>query len=60
MSVVLTIAIALGKPRCFAFYCSPFIKKDYTIRRQITINKPKAEVFNYIRFLKIRTITVIG
>ena len=29
-----------------------FVKKDYAVERQISINKPKAEVFNYIRFLK--------
>ncbi|MEO7524631.1 MAG: SRPBCC family protein [Ferruginibacter sp.] len=29
-----------------------FVKKDYTIERSTTINKPRAEVFNYIRYLK--------
>ena len=29
-----------------------FIKKGYTIEREITINKPKNEVFNYIKHLK--------
>ncbi len=29
-----------------------FIKKAYTIEREITINKPKNEVFNFIKHLK--------
>src|SRR5690349_4391013 len=29
-----------------------FVKKDYTIEREVTINKPKTEVFDYIKYLK--------
>lgn len=29
-----------------------FVKKDYSVEREITINKPKDEVFNYIKYLK--------
>src|SRR2546428_8446319 len=29
-----------------------FVKKDYSIKREIVINKPKKEVFDYIRFLR--------
>jgi len=29
-----------------------FTKKGYTIEREITINKPKTEVFNYLKHLK--------
>lgn len=29
-----------------------FVKKDYTVQREITINKPKDSVFNYIKYLK--------
>jgi len=29
-----------------------FTRKDYAIERSVTINKPKQEVFNYIRYLK--------
>ncbi len=28
------------------------IKKDYAVEREITINKPKSEVFRYIKYLK--------
>ena len=29
-----------------------FLKKDYVIERDVTINKPRSEVFSYIKFLK--------
>ncbi len=29
-----------------------FMRKDYAVEREITINKPKDSVFNYIKFLK--------
>ena len=29
-----------------------FVKNDYTIERQLAINKPAAEVFDYIRYVK--------
>jgi len=29
-----------------------FVKKDYTVEREITINKLKSEVFSYIKHLK--------
>ena len=52
MSVLLTIVIALLSLIALLFIAALFIKKDYAIQRIITINKPKADVFNYIRFLK--------
>ena len=29
-----------------------FVKKDYAVEREITINKPKTQVFDYIKLLK--------
>lgn len=29
-----------------------FVKKDYAIEREVTINKPKQEVFNYVKYVK--------
>ena len=29
-----------------------FVKKEYSIEREITINKPQKEVFNYVKYLK--------
>lgn len=37
-----------------------FIPKGMKATREIVINKPNAEVFNYIKHLKIRTITASG
>lgn len=42
--IVTVIAIAL--------IAALFIKKDYSIAREITINKPKQEVYDYIKYLK--------
>ncbi len=43
-AVVLIIAVVL--------ITALFVKKDYTITRSIVINKPKTEVFNYVKYLK--------
>jgi len=29
-----------------------FVKKEYAVEREIAINKPKQEVFDYVKFLK--------
>jgi hypothetical protein len=29
-----------------------FVKKEYSLEREITVNKPKPEVFDYVRYLK--------
>ena len=29
-----------------------FVKKEYTVEREVTINKSKQNVFNYVRYLK--------
>jgi hypothetical protein len=29
-----------------------FVKKEYAVVREVTINKPKAEVFEYVKYLK--------
>lgn len=42
--VVIIIAIVL--------IAALFVKKDYTIEQEITINKPKQEVFDYVKYLK--------
>ncbi len=35
-----------------ALVAALFIKKDYAVEREITISKPKQEVFDYIKYLK--------
>ena len=42
LAIIIAIPLILGL----------FIKKDFNIERQITINKPKSEVFDYIRYIK--------
>lgn len=49
VKIVLLIVVVLAAA---LFVIGLFIKKDYVISRQVTINKPKQEVFNYIKFLK--------
>ena len=46
--IIIVIAILIAIPLVVAL----FVKKDYAIERQIVINKPKQDVFNYIKFLK--------
>ena len=42
--IVIMIALAL--------IAAIFIKKDYAVEREITINRPKAEVFDFVKYVK--------
>lgn len=46
--VLIVIAIIIAIPLIIAL----FVSKEYAVEREITINKPKAEVFDYVRHLK--------
>ena len=46
--VLLVILILIAIPLIIAL----FVKKEYAVEREITINKPKPEVFNYVKHLK--------
>ena len=48
MTILIIIAIVIAIPLILAI----FTKKDYAIERQITINRPKQDIFNYIKYLK--------
>lgn len=50
MLIKILIGVALFV--AFLLIVALFVKKDYTIEREITINKPKGEVFNYLKHLK--------
>jgi uncharacterized protein YndB with AHSA1/START domain len=51
--ITLTIVlIALALVVAIPFIMAIFIKEEYTIKKEITINKPKKEVFNYVRFIR--------
>lgn len=46
--VLIVIAILIAIPLIIAL----FTKKDYAVERAIVINKPKQEVFDYVKFLR--------
>jgi hypothetical protein len=46
--ILLTLVIIIAIPLIIAL----FSKKDYAVERQIMINKPNTEVYNYIKYLK--------
>jgi hypothetical protein len=51
MHILLYILAIIGAILALAFIGALFIKKEYTVLRSITINKPRTEVFNYVRLL---------
>jgi len=52
MKILKTILIAVGILFAVPLIVSLFVKKEYEVEREITINKPKEEVFDYVKFLK--------
>ncbi len=46
--ILIAVAVLLALPLLVAL----FVEKDYLVEREIVINKPKEEVFNYIKYLK--------
>jgi uncharacterized protein YndB with AHSA1/START domain len=52
MKILKTILIAVGILIAITLIVSLFAKKDYEVEREITIDKPKEEVFDYVKFLK--------
>jgi hypothetical protein len=48
LKILIVVAIIIAVPLLMAL----FIKKDYAVEQQITINKPKEEVFEYLKLLK--------
>ena len=46
--ILIVIAVIIAIPLIIAL----FIKGDYAVERQIIINKPKQQVFDYIKFIK--------
>jgi len=47
-SILLFIAILIG----FLLFLAVIIKKEYVIERDITINKPNQEVFDYLKIMR--------
>lgn len=52
MTIVLTLLLALAVLIGFLFFLALIIKKEYTIEREITIDKPVAEVFDYVKHMR--------
>ena len=48
MTIIIVILVIIAIPLIIAL----FVKKDYAVEREIFINRPKQEVFNYIKYLK--------
>ena len=52
MKILKTILIVIVGIVALALITALFVKNDYAVEREITINKPKMEVFDYVKFLK--------
>ena len=52
MKIIKKILIVLAVLVGILLIAALFISKDYAVEKQITINKPKAEIFNYVKYLK--------
>jgi uncharacterized protein YndB with AHSA1/START domain len=52
MKILKTILIAVGILIAIPLIVSLFVKKEYEVEREIIIDKPKEEVFDYVKFLK--------
>lgn len=46
--ILLVVAIIIAIPLIVAL----FVKKDYAVQREVTINQPKEQVFNYVKYIK--------
>ncbi|QMU29016.1 SRPBCC family protein [Adhaeribacter radiodurans] len=52
MNIFLIIAIALVGLVALLLIAALFVEKQYTVEREISINRPKAEVFTFLKHLK--------
>ncbi len=52
MNVLITILIAVIALMISVLILAAFLKKDYSVVREITVTVPKQEVFDYLKFLK--------
>jgi Polyketide cyclase / dehydrase and lipid transport len=52
MNILIAILLVLAGIIVLLLVIALFIKKEYTIEQEIIINRPKQEVFNYIKLLK--------
>ncbi len=52
MKIVKKVLLVIGGLIALFLIIALFVKKDYSVEREITINKAKQNVFDYIKFLK--------
>ncbi|MEO8147471.1 MAG: SRPBCC family protein [Bacteroidia bacterium] len=52
MKIVVKIILVIAALIVILLIIGLFSKSDYAVEREIVINKPKQEVFNYIKFIK--------
>ena len=52
MKILLGIIIAIAGIIILLLIIGLFLKKDYSISTEVIINKPKAAVFDFLKFLK--------
>ena len=52
MKILKTILIVVGVIIGLILIAALFIKKEYTVKSEMQMNKPYKEVFNYIKYLK--------
>jgi hypothetical protein len=52
MKILKVILFAIVGLIALVLIIALFVKKEYAVEREITVNKPKAEVFEYVKFLK--------
>ena len=52
MKILKTIGITLAVIIGAFLLVALFVKKDYAVKREITISKPNQQVFEYIKYLK--------
>lgn len=52
MKILKKVLIALGILIAIPLVLALFMSSSYSLEREITINKPKQEVFDYVKFLK--------
>jgi hypothetical protein len=52
MNILLTILCIIGCIIVLLLLLALVIKKDFALEKQISINKPKATVFNYLKLIK--------
>ncbi len=52
MKIIKRILVGIGCLIALLLIVALFVKKEYTVEREITINKPRQEVFDYVKLLK--------